>query len=215
MRIRFWTVNLSAGLLLATAGCGAVGTVIHVAFGDPPVAAQYNPPVQPTLVLVENYYNPDGSTIDGDLIARQVTDELKGKTRITMIDPDKITLMRDEDSEKYRTMKTAAIGASVDAKQVIYVDLVQADFTSDTTGSVVHAVARAKVRVVDVTTGQTLWPAGSQRGQEISATEDYDPIDNASAASKRTKMLTELSSRISKLFYTWKPDDQGQEDSGG
>jgi hypothetical protein len=215
MRIRFPNVTLAAGLLLGAAGCGPVGTFMHIVFGDPPIAAQYNPPVVPTLVLVENFNNPDGSTIDGDLIARQVTDELKEKTQLKLVDPDKITLMRDEDGEKYRSMKTAAIGSSVDAKQVIYVDLVQADFNADATGSVVHAVARAKVRVIDVETGRTLWPAGSQRGQEISATEDYDPVDNASAASKRTKMLTELSSRISKLFYTWKADDQTQENSGG
>ena len=30
-----------------------------------------------------------------------------------------------------------------------------------------------------------------------------------------TDMLAKLSSKISKLFYDWKPDDQYQEDAGG
>ena len=72
-------------------GCTIIGTMIYNVTGPPPVNAQFDLPVKPTIVMVENYINPDGSTIDADQIAHQVTDQLKEHTKLTMLDPDKLS----------------------------------------------------------------------------------------------------------------------------
>lgn len=56
---------------------------------------------------------------------------------------------------------------------------------------------------------------GASHGKELSADFDYDPSDSTHATSLRTSMLSSLSSKISKLFYKWKPDNPDEENAGG
>jgi hypothetical protein len=214
MRIR---TNLLAGFALAavlctTGGCTIIGTMIYNVTGPPPINALFDLPVKPTMVLVENYTNPDSSTIDADQIAHQVTDQLKDHTKLTMLDPDKLSELREQDPAKYHAMSIEAIGKAVDARQVIVVELKKADTSADATGSVVHSVATAYVRVVDVDdNGTTIWPIGNKEGKEVSAKEDFGLDDTADGRVKETKMLTEVSDQISKLFYRWSPEDSNQD----
>jgi hypothetical protein len=132
-----------------------------------------------------------------------------------MIDPDKLAPLREEDPTKFRAMTSQAIGRSVGAKQVIYVDLLESGVTGDISQSVVHANAVAQVRVIDVETGNTLWPADASHGTQLEAKADFDPNDNNKAQSMRTEMLASLSSRIAKLFHQWKPDNVDEAGTGG
>jgi hypothetical protein len=201
--------------LLLTAGCEAIGAVLHPLVGELPVDAQYIPKEVPTLVFVENYRSPDEAQLDGDQIAHAVTDELKHATKLEMIDPDKLAPLREEDPTKFRAMTCQSVGRAVGAKQVIYIDLLESGVTGDISQSVVHANAVAQVKVIDVETGNTLWPADASHGTEMKAEADYDPNDNNKAQSMRTEMLASLSSRISKLFHRWKPDNPDEINSGG
>jgi hypothetical protein len=196
-------------------GCEVLGVFLHTVFGDPPIQAQYVPPKVPTLVMVENYRSPDEMQLDGDQIAHEVTDELKKEAKVDAIDPDKLAPLREEDGEKFRAMNIQAVGKAVGAKQVIYVDLLESGVQKDPSAGAIHATATARVRVVDTETGNTLWPAGASHGKELSQTMDFDQMDPARAVSMHTQMLANLSSKIAKLFYTWKPDSQDQEDAGG
>jgi hypothetical protein len=200
-----------AAALCGNAGCSVIGTMIYNVTGPPPVNALFDLPEKPTIVLVENYTNPDGSTIDADQIAHQVTDQLKDHTKVTMLDPDKLSELREQDPAKYHKMSIEAIGKAVDAKQVVFVDLVKADTSADATGSVVHSVATAHVRVIDIDKNSvTIWPTGNKEGKEVSATEDFGLEDTVVGRAKQTKMLSEVSDQISKLFYRWNPEDMNQ-----
>jgi hypothetical protein len=201
--------------LLFTAGCEILGVIIHGTVGEPSVDAKYVPKNVPTLVFVENYRSPDEAQLDGDQIAHAVTDELKKDAKLEVIDPDKLAPLREEDPTKFRAMTCQAIGRAVGAKQIIYVDLLESGVTGDISQTVVHAHAVAQVKMVDVESGNTLWPADSSHGTELEAKADFDPNDNSKAQSMRTEMLASLSSRIAKLFHRWKPDNPDEGNAGG
>lgn len=212
MKIRLPLLLLLCAMLC---GCEIPGILLHEAIGDAPVPAQYQPKKEPTLIFVENYSSPDETRLDGDQIAHQVAEELNKRAKLTVVDPDKLAPLREEDPAKFRAMTCQAVGRAVGAKQVIYVDLVEADVAGDLTMSVVHAHALAQVTVVDVESGNTLWPLGSTHGTELEAKADYDLNDSGQATTMRTNMISSLSSKIAKLFYSWTPEDADQENAGG
>ena len=188
---------------------------MHTAIGEPPVPAQFEPPKEPTLILVENYRSPDSMQLDGDQIAHQIGEELKKEAKLDLVDSEKLQELREDDVEAYRKMKITDVGKAANAKTVIYVDLLESEVSQDPSQGAVHAVATARIKVVDVKTGNTLWPSDASHGKELSQTVEYDQLDGQRAVAMHTEMLTKLSSKIAKLFYTWKPEDQYQEDAGG
>jgi hypothetical protein len=184
---RTFATSILLTLLGMTGGCGALGVPLYTVFGDPPIPAQYDPPKVPTLVLVENARSPGDVQVDADQIAQQVCEELRTKAKMDIIDPDKVAELREEDPKKYHAMYVGDIGKAVGAKQVIYIDLIESAVTGDVTQTTIHAQAKM----------------------------DFDSMDSSKAMAMHMDLLTQLSSQISKLFYTWKPDDQSQEDAGG
>ncbi len=207
------TVGLAVGL--AVGGCTAGGAILHTMFGAPAVDAQYTPVKQATLVLVENYQDQDASAVDGDTVARAVGDRLHDHADLDVVDPDKVALLRTDEAGHFRDLSIPAVGRAVGAKQVVYVNLVESDTSADPTGAAVHATATARVRVVDVATGNVLWPAGQPRGTELTAKMDYDRSDSPAGANMRGQLLSQLSDEIGKLFYKWKPDTEQESNDAG
>lgn len=210
-------VRLILPLLLMTAslaGCTAVGAILHVVFGPVPVNAKYVPPKKPTLVLVENYRNPSLSEIDADQISTQISDLLKKHNVVPIVGNDNLQELRDQNPAKYHAMTIPRIGKAAWAKTVIYVDLYEIGITQDAAESSAHASATARVRVVDVKTGDTLWPIDAAQGYQLTVEVPYGNQDEASMNLMRTKMLTSLSHSIAKLFYQWKPDTEEESNNG-
>ena len=206
---------LLAAVALAGGGCAAVGSVLYVAFGAPEVDAQFVPPKQPTLVLVENYQDQDAGSADGDTVARAVGDKLHEHAELDVVDPDKVVPLRTEQASAFHDMSIPAVARAVGAKQVVYVNLVESETTVDPTGAAVHATATARVRVVDAATGDVLWPKGQPRGSELSAKMEYERSDSTQGTAMRGEMLAQLSDRIAKLFYKWKPDTEKESEDAG
>ena len=205
---RRMTVALALSTLLSVGGCTVVGTLMHVAFGPPWNDAKYDPQKRPTLVLVENYQDQDASGVDGDVVARQIGDALHRHADLQVIDQDKVQPLRSEHPTDFRDMTIPAVGQALGADQVVYVNLVQSESTADPTGAAVHASATARVRVVDVKTGKVLWPAGTPKGYELVAKQDYDRSDSPQGLAMRSDLLDHLSGDIAKLFYKWQPDTE-------
>ena len=199
---------LLASTLAAAGGCGAGGAVLYKAFGPPAVSAQYEPKRVPTLVLVEDFADQDGSAVDGDRVARQVGEALHDHARLTVIDPDKLAPVRAESAAGFRGMSIPAIGRRCGADQVVYVNLTQNQTTADPTGAAVTALATARVRVIDCATGEVVWPLAMPQGYELSAKVPYDRSDSTQGLAMRGQLLNRLSDEISHLFYDWKPDSE-------
>jgi hypothetical protein len=208
------TIFLAAAMFAS--GCNAAGALWYKVAGAPPVPAKYEPIKQPTLVLVENYRNPALTEFDADRVARAVNDDLKKNDVAPLIDHDQLLALRDADPDKFRSMTIPSVGRAVGAKQVIYVDLIESEVQGDASRGVVRGKTAARVRVVDVETGQTLWPVDAQAGAQVGSKVPYAELTESSANEVHDVMLTSLSEQIGRLFHKWKPDTlvQGDEATG-
>jgi hypothetical protein len=202
-------------LAAACAGCDALGAIIYKTSGPSKVDAQFVLPKDPTLILVENRRNPAASEFDADEIARGIGDELKKHDVAPLIDPDKVTRVRDTDPDKFRTMAITALGRAVAAKQVVYVNLIESGVESDASESSIHGKATARVRVVEVESGQTLWPLDSNTGGiELSVEIPYSShTDPVTVSVMHNAIISRLSDSIAKLFYNWRPEDEHEGDA--
>jgi len=206
MPVRFVRLTIiMAACAVFCSGC-AVGGVWQSLFGPNRVKAKYVLPKVPTLVLVENYRNPAISQIDADLVASQLCDQLKQHDLVPLVDPDKLTGVRDVDEAKYHAMSQVQLGRAVGAKQLIYVELLESSVEADSTESAARGRVSAEVRVVDVDTGLTLWPLDSAQGYPLSADVPYNRADPDRVTAMHTQMLAQLSDALAKLFYDWQPD---------
>ena len=203
-------------VLACCGGCLVVGAVLHKVFGPPAVAAKYAPPKEPTLVLVESKGNPSGGEFDADQVARSVGDELKKHEVGPLIDPDKLASVRETDPDKFRGMSIVALGRAVGAKKVIYVDLVESGVDADASEGSMHASATARVRVVDVESGDTVWPLDTARqGYELDAQVPYSShTDRQTVIAMHNAIITNISDQIAKLFYAWKPETEQESNNG-
>jgi hypothetical protein len=199
-------------LLLAAAcgGCDALGALIYKTTGPASIDPQFVLPKESTLILVENRRNPAQGAFDADEIARNVGDELKKHDVAPLIDPDRVARVRDADPDKFRTLPITAVGQAVNAKQVVYVNLIESGIESDASASSLHGKATARVRVVDVKTGQTMWPLDSNRdGLELNVEIPYSSrTDPATVTAMHSAMVSQLSDSIAKLFYSYHPEDE-------
>jgi hypothetical protein len=203
-------------LMLAAAcgGCDALGAIIYKTSGPAKVDAQFVLPKDPTLILVENRRNPGGGELDADEIARSVSEQLNKHEVVPLVDLDRLARVRDADPEKFRSMAITSLGRAVEAKQVIYVNLIESGVESDASESSIHGKATARIRVVNSENGQTLWPTDSNTGGvelsvEIPYSSRNDPV---TISAMHSAMVTRLSDSIAKLFYTWRPEDQHEGD---
>jgi hypothetical protein len=220
MRISLLSVvrlPMLAMLCIGVAGCAnGTGAVFQKVFGPPEVAAKYKPPKEDTLVLVENYRNPAMTEFDADRIARTVAAELKENDVAPMVDIDEVTALREADPTKFRAMTIPAVGQAVGAKQVIYVDLINSNVEGDTSRGVVRGKAEARVRVVEVATGHTLWPEDQQQGVPVGCEVPYAQADQDNAATEvHNALLDDLSKQIARLFHKWKPETAAEGDAAG
>ena len=212
-----WPIRFALPLLLlalTASGCVAGGAVLYKVFGPAAVDAKYEPQKRSTLVLVENFGDPDASAVDGDSVARQVGEALHDHAGLTVVDPDQVLPLRAESPADFRELTVPAVGQKVGAEQVVYVNLIESQTTSDPTGAAVTATATARVRVVDVATGEVLWPRGQPKGYELSAKMPYDRTDSATGTAMRAHLVNRLSEEIGHLFYSWKPDSEQEPTAG-
>src|SRR5579862_2140809 len=150
-------VLILASLMLAVGGCQVAALVDKLL--EPREPAKYVPPQQTMLIVVEDYQNPAMLEVVGDHMERIIAEELIVNKVAPIVNPDHLTTLRSDHPRQYKQMKIANIGAKLDAKQILYVNVT--DMRSESVGGTLamKGHAEAQVRVVDSRTGQTLWPA--------------------------------------------------------
>jgi hypothetical protein len=194
-------------------GCPAFGVIADKVAGNSTVPAKYDPPKEPTLVLVENYRVAAGGDVDCDRIGRVLSQSLNDFKVAPLVDFAKLTQLRDQDPEGYRKMSVQAIGQSVGAKQIIYVSLL--DYSSETPqgAGLLKWQASVKVKVIDATTGQSKWPVDLAEGEPISAETVFTRVDpNQTDWTVRDDLNKQLADKISKLFHPWVKEHDDAED---
>lgn len=200
---------LTIALLAGLAGCNAVGAVLDKATTKPAIAAQYIPPKQPMLVLFEDYKNPDGAGIFADRLSSNVTAELKEHKIAPVIPPARLIEFRSNKGADYHQLKTPDIGRALGAKQILYGDIT--DFTVDAPLGSDMSKGKVKVfvRVIDATTGETVWPTDTYPGEEIEVESPTMRVtDEESQAALVDAMAERLTQRITQLFYAHSDEDE-------
>ncbi len=193
--------------LAVLGGCAAASVAAYKVMGPPDVKAKYVPTTQPAVVLVEDYRRSTTFTDDELLsrcVERQVRDHLP---KMPLVDSIKIRELKIARPEAFAAMSVAAIGRAVGARQIIWVDVTQDSTEAILGGEQIRGTIGARVKVVDSTDGQTLWPSDMAEGYPLSFAVNWGTAAPRSDRQVREALLQGLGDKIAKLFYTWKPDE--------
>lgn len=185
-------------------GCNIIATAAYVA-GPPPVPAEYLPPQTPMLVLVDSGANDN--PLDAEQLERHVIAELNKRQIAPLVDGDRIYTMRLEQPEEFNKMAITTLGRLAGASQVLYITSSLSASEVAPGANMIKGYGRAKVRVVDVTTGQTAWPPGASDGYPVQSESRPDPKGGVITANTiRQETQRGLAEEIVRLFYKYRPD---------
>jgi hypothetical protein len=214
-----------AAVAAALPGCnvvGAGGVLAHKVLGPGAIDPLYVLGPEPTLVIVENYRNPVGAMADAEQVTTQVIKEIRensavkdGKPpKVTLIDQDKLIELQNTRPAEYGKMKIPQIGKALGAKQVLYVDLITSGVDVTPGSELLRGRFAARVKVVDVATGQTRFPSDIPDGLPVSwESKPQRMTDEVYPAAVRERALQVGSNYIARLFYKWKPADAPDDDA--
>ena len=206
---------LSSILALFHTSCGPVGAVTYKLVGEPPVPAQYVPDkTRPMLVLVENYRNPAAGRLDAQRVTLHVAEQLRRHRIAPVVDPEEAEALRAR--ADYRAMKVQDVGAAAGAGQVLYVNLQPFHVDDTVGGDLMKARAEMRVRVVDVKTGQTLWPRETPEGYPVAAQSSWTRTQSGAREgvgepALRDQVAATAANQIVRLFRKWRPEDEEQD----
>ena len=191
---------------LLLCGCNVIGAAAFVV-GPPDVEPLYVPAKTPMLVLAENYAELSGTTVDGEQLERFVIEELQAHDVAPIADCGKVYTLRAGEPQQYRTKSIDQLGRLAGAAQVLYINLNSSSTYVGQSSDMYQGRGSALVRIVDVETGQTLWPAdvpeGFAVGQDLRPVRARPGVDDISV---RREVMHGLADQIGKLFYKYKPD---------
>jgi hypothetical protein len=198
------TVVVLAVVWQACTGCAAVGALAAKTIGDIPDPAQYTPPQEPMLVVVENYQHASDLQGPADQIAELLTRQIAEHKIAPVVEQSSLLELRTSRPKEFEKMKIAELGKELGAAQVLYVDLKQCDVYRTVGSDALQAKVEAYVRVVDVATGQTKFPLVGD-GESFKTESDFTPQDAGDTPlAMRNQLVGDLSEAIARLFYVVK-----------
>ena len=204
--LRLCTVILCAQL----GGCQLVGAIVAKTQGPEKVAALYTPKKVPTLILSEHNPAANVDDLSAEDIGRRVADFWAPLKLAPMVDLAKLDQLRQEHPAAYYQMSTVAIGKALGAEQVLYIDVRDCHDESAGGSDTIRATAAARVKMVDVATGQTLWPPDAAEGYALDAdTQFHARGEGVSESTQMQEVRQMLANKIIKVFYEHLPDDDG------
>lgn len=202
--------HLAAAAVLAgatAAGCVAAGYIAHVASGPPKVQALYTPTTRPTAVLVDSRNQRGVDSALRDQLASLLTVELEDRKVVPVVAFHRIYDLRHADPRGFRQLKVDEVGRRVGAEQVIYVEILESDFVPTSAGMLLKGSLTAVVRVVDVETGDVLWPTTMSEGYMVAVETPFQERRAASADAVREAVCRLMADRIARLFYTYRVEE--------
>ena len=205
-----WLFRTLLGLLIgASVGGCAVAGVIADKFAPPPTdPAAYKLAQQPTLVMVENFQNPDLVEVHAERLDRDISNELIEHKIAPVIKPQRLMELKASKGPAFGQMDIPAVAKSLGARQVVYVDLVKFSVGPPPGSDMVKGEAEALVKVVD-DGGRTLWPRESSLGRQVKCQTPYLRTDSGvDESAVREQMYQKLTDQVARLFYDAPVDDK-------
>jgi len=206
----FCLLCILIGLLLS--GCNVAGAVAYKVVGPPNVPAKYVPAKEPMLVLVESYRQP-GLTYDAEQLSRFVVVQIKQWDIAPTIDLMDLYKLRDGNPEKFAKMPIPEVGRTLGAKQVLYIDIVNAGVDQSTGTDVFRGNMSVRVRIVDCERSESRWPLDAESGYPVDHETQFGGFDSdTNPNTVRQKTYSGLAYLIVRNFRKWKPDSLHEEE---
>lgn len=196
----------------AATGCNAVGAVLYKTVGSLPVEARYVPEQVPMLVLVERYNQSSGGTsiVDTEVLTREVSKQIARHEIAPQVDATTALDLRSQDPAAFSKLTISQIGGKLGASQVLYVNVLQSEVQSPEGSSMVRGTMAARVKVIDVASGRTLFPVDLANGYPVSVeTSPQNVRAGTTPESVRGLMARQLAEQIGRLFRKYQPDTDG------
>ena len=210
---RIASMLLVALTLLACAtlsGCQVLGALAAKGMGPTATPAQYVPRTIPTLILAEHSAASGVDDVSSQDIGRRTAELWELHKLAPLIDLSRLEELKMRHASDYSSMSVVAIGRALGAQQVLYIDVRDNHDESAGGSDTIRATAAARVRMVDVATGQTLWPADAADGYPVDAETEFQARgEGVSESSQMEEVRGTLANKIIKLFYEHLPDNPG------
>ncbi len=196
---------VTLGLLLAAGGCAQVAGVVANSQGPQDVQAEYVPKKVATLVLAEA--DPRGTA--DDLSARDIGRRVEAEWTVhklsLLVDSNAVESLRTKMGAQYHHMSISDVGRALGAKQVLYISVNSA--SAEPTADVLRGNVVVHAKIVEVSSGDSLWPSSTTVGEQVDAQSEYvnkgDGIDESTVLNE-TRLV--LATDLVKKFYKWNPE---------
>lgn len=206
-----------AASLLPIVGCEAVSMVALMATGGDKVKPVFILPDRPTAIIVDDRQNRLGNPVLAGVVGSNVAYHLKKNGAITArIVPEKqVAALAAKLGEQYATTPIDQVGRLLGARQVIYLDIEQADLLA--APGAYRPTARVELKVIDAVSGTRLYPPPPpidepgvpSRGRSVGVQMPYQTVGTPSRGAN-AMLARELAERIglevARLFYEYRPD---------
>lgn len=209
MRILQYLMLIGLGCSLG--GCAIAGWTADVIASGTPIKPVYDLADRPTVVMVDDPTNKLTTYDLSNLIAGRVGDALvreKVIERANMVAANRISQIA-ADNSAFRTWPIDKVGKEAGAEQVIYVVIQQFDLADDS--GTYRPVAEARVKVIDVPSGQRLYP-NAREGHPVGVQQFFQAMDGSNRSTEAIlgrRLAEELAVEIGYLFHEHLPPQQG------
>lgn len=187
-------------------GCNLLGYAASGIAGDPKTPAVFTMAKRPTVVVAEKFDNPAEAAMDAEPIARYISEDLAAHEVAPILDSGKVASLQAENPAKWRGMTIAAVGRSVGAEQILYVNIINVNVNFADNSDLIRGRGEIRVRLVDANTGATIWPVEAADGYPILAETRIVRRAERDDSIVRSDVHRALAARAARLFYVVKSD---------
>ena len=189
-------------LLAVCASCQALGAIAGKAAGPQAIPAKYVPRKVDTLVLAEHQVRANVDDSATEDMSRRVSLVWEREKIAPIVDPSKLDRLRSTSRPAFDSMSIVAIGKQLNAAQVLYLDVLDDQIEAPPASDLIRGKMSARVRVIDVATGTTLWPTDASDGYPIDCQSDWvSRGDGTNDSTVEESVRNETAELISRLFY--------------
>jgi hypothetical protein len=210
MTLTLAAATLAGGLLIT--GCQAPAFVLSNVLPRPKIPAVFDPPDQPTIVLVDDPHHLLPNVQLMSLIAGRAASDLEENDVISQIVPHTLVEELRAREPDFVRWPIDRVGRQVGARQVVYVLIEGYDMLETDTSEIYRPTASVRVKIVDVATGQRLFPQSDALGYPVTVQKHYRDAHDVGVGDSAI-MARQLADRVGEdlalLFYEHKQREIG------
>jgi hypothetical protein len=189
-------------LLLLLTSCRLAGVAAYKLSGPPTIQPQYTPPKTPILVLAENFQNPSTCAYESEQLAWEIGQQMTDHAVAPVVSSDKLRQLRARPDISMRKLTLSDIGRETGAQQILYINIRDCQWEALPGTRMVRGQINVLVKLIDVSTGQTVWPDLVSDGKPLSAKIPYtEQSSTGDGMILKEKMCRQLGDQIAQLFY--------------